>query len=238
MHPKAHSNTELTMQNKTLNSRNTTFEESDYITNIYDGCFTTSKTISFAKGDLIIKQGTLVTHAIFIKEGLVKTIKESRNQRTIFLDITPPQQLLHILSLLNSDVYDCSSIAITATKAVFVEISEFKEMIKTTPQFTEHILKEQNKRAQNIINRLISIQNKQLPGRVADVILYFNNLYNNNISFEFPLSRPELAQFAGTTKESFIRTLTEFKNDKIIIVDGKKITINSMEIIKTLSRLG
>ena len=82
------------------------------------------------------------------------------------------------------------------------------------------------------------INNKQLPGRVADVILYFYELFHRSNTFEFPLSREELAQFSGTTKESFIRTLAEFKNDKIIITDGKNITINSMEIVKTLSRLG
>jgi CRP-like cAMP-binding protein len=47
-----------------------------------------------------------------------------------------------------------------------------------------------------------------------------------------------LAELAGTTKESLIRTLTEFKNDKIIELDGKTIKIKSMDIIKTLSRIG
>jgi len=68
--------------------------------------------------------------------------------------------------------------------------------------------------------------------------LYFSeNIYQSE-TFLFPLTRRELAEFAGTTKESFIRTLTEFKNDKIIDLDGSKVTIRSMKIIKTLSELG
>jgi CRP-like cAMP-binding protein len=47
-----------------------------------------------------------------------------------------------------------------------------------------------------------------------------------------------LAELAGTTKESFIRTLGEFRNDKIIGLDGSKVKINSMTIVKTLSELG
>jgi CRP-like cAMP-binding protein len=47
-----------------------------------------------------------------------------------------------------------------------------------------------------------------------------------------------MAHFAGTTKESFIRTIGEFKNDRIINLDDRKVDIISIEIIKTLSRLG
>jgi CRP-like cAMP-binding protein len=79
---------------------------------------------------------------------------------------------------------------------------------------------------------------KQLPGRVADIILYFSEDIYGTQTFSFPLTRQELAELAGTTKESFIRTLSEFKNDKIIEMEKNAVTISSLNIIKTLSRLG
>ncbi|MBS3771222.1 MAG: winged helix-turn-helix domain-containing protein, partial [Bacteroidales bacterium] len=67
---------------------------------------------------------------------------------------------------------------------------------------------------------------------------YFaEKIYDSN-QFSFPLTRMELAELAGTTKESLIRTLTEFKHDKIIELEGKHVNIKSYDIIKTLSRLG
>jgi CRP-like cAMP-binding protein len=89
-----------------------------------------------------------------------------------------------------------------------------------------------------IFERLLGQSHKQLPGRIADVILYFSEEIYHNTEFTFPFTRKELAELAGTTKESFIRTLTEFKNDKIIELDGSAIMIKSMDIIKTLSALG
>jgi CRP-like cAMP-binding protein len=56
--------------------------------------------------------------------------------------------------------------------------------------------------------------------------------------FTFPLTRRELAELAGTTKESFIRTLSEYKNDRIINLDGSRVEIVSMDIVRTLSELG
>jgi CRP-like cAMP-binding protein len=58
------------------------------------------------------------------------------------------------------------------------------------------------------------------------------------LTFALPLSRVEMAQLAGTTKESLIRTLTEFKHDKIIDLEERNLTIVSLEIIQTLSRFG
>ena len=59
-----------------------------------------------------------------------------------------------------------------------------------------------------------------------------------DLKFSFPLTRRELAELSGTTKESFIRTLTEFKNDKIIELNGSEVEIKSLKIVKTLSELG
>ena len=89
-----------------------------------------------------------------------------------------------------------------------------------------------------IFNRLINQTHKQLPGRIADVLLYFAEDIYGQTRYDFPLTRRELAELAGTTKESFIRTLTEFKHDKIIALDGSHVEIISMDIVKTLSELG
>ena len=70
------------------------------------------------------------------------------------------------------------------------------------------------------------------------MLLFFSeNIYKSQ-SFTLPLSRRELAELTGTTKESMIRTLAEFRHDKIIKIDGKEVEIISPNIIRTLSRLG
>jgi CRP-like cAMP-binding protein len=194
--------------------------------------------VTYKKGDVIIKAYTPATHAIFLEEGMVKTIQENSNGKTNILEINNQGYFIGLIGLLSGAENAYTSIALTNAKVRFIAASEFDIILKNNNKLHEEIIKLTLKIAKKNINRLITINNKQLPGRVADVILYFYELFNRSYQFEFPLSREELAQFSGTTKESFIRTLTEFKNDKIIITDGKNITINSMEIVQTLSRLG
>ena len=89
-----------------------------------------------------------------------------------------------------------------------------------------------------IFDKLMSQTYKHLPGRIADVLLYFSqDIYKSHV-FEFQLTRKELAELCGTTKESFIRTINEFKHDKIINLNGRKVEIVSMNLVKILSDLG
>ncbi len=194
--------------------------------------------VSYKKGDIIIKASTPATHVVFLEEGMVKSIKENRNGKTNILEINNQGSFIGLMCLLSDSENAYTSMALTNTKIRFLRKDQLEDLLKTNMDLYKEIIQHTLRTAKKNINRLVTINNKQLPGRVADVILYFYELFNGAKQFEFPLSREELAQFSGTTKESFIRTLTEFKNDKIIIIDGKNITINSMEIVKTLSRLG
>ena len=90
----------------------------------------------------------------------------------------------------------------------------------------------------HLLDRLLAQTHKQLPGKIADVLLYFSEVIYKSNKFSFPFTRRELAELAGTTKESFIRTLTEYKNDKIIELNGSEVEIKSLKIVKTLGELG
>ncbi len=197
-----------------------------------------SRPVTFQKGEVIIKAAAPCTNVIYLESGLVKVIQENANGKTNILQINNQGQFIGLICTLCDleNTYTC--IALNDVEVSYLTLTQFNEYLRKNMDFYAYITKETLLVSQKNINRLITIHNKQLPGRVADVILYFFELYNQSKTFEFPLSREELAQFACTTKESFIRTLTEFKNDKIVILDGKKLTINSLEIIQTLSRLG
>lgn len=197
-----------------------------------------SRPVNFQKGDVIVKAGAPSNNVIYLESGLVKVIQENSNGKTNILQINNHGQFIGLISLFCESENTYTSIAINNVTVRYILASRFIESLRKNIDLYEYIIKDTLIVAKKNINRLLTIQNKQLPGRVADVILYFFELYLQSKSFELPLSREELAQFAGTSKESFIRTLTEFKNDKIIILDGKQTIINSLEIIQTLSRLG
>ncbi|MGC8802833.1 MAG: Crp/Fnr family transcriptional regulator [Bacteroidales bacterium] len=197
-----------------------------------------SKRVHYRKNDHIFVQKTLTSHVMYLVSGMVKTYREGRMGKRIILSIETPQSFLGLLSIFGNDVHEFSCSAIEASDILFVDMNIFKQIVHSNGKFALYLLNHLSQQGLRLLDRLMGQTHKQLPGRVADVLLYFAEEIYKNQRFTFPLTRRELAELAGTTKESFIRTLTEFRNDKIIDIDGSEVEIKSMKIVKTLSELG
>jgi CRP-like cAMP-binding protein len=194
--------------------------------------------VRYDKREIIFRQNTRTSHIMFVKSGLVKIFREGRNNKFIVLKIAIPSEYIGLMSIFGNHVHQYSAAAINQTEIYFIDYGTFTAIIKENREFALKLISNLSTFGIYIFDRLMSQSHKQLPGRIADVILYFAETIFKSDVFEFPFTRRELAELAGTTKESFIRTLAEFKNDKIIDLEGSKVTINSMKIIKTLSDLG
>lgn len=197
-----------------------------------------SNIVHYNKKEVVFRQKTRTSHVMFVKSGLVKIYKEGRNNKFIILKLAVPGDFLGMISLFGEDTFQYSAAAIESTEVCFVDINAFTSILKSNGDYALKVINIVSLDGLYIFDRLMSQSHKQLPGRIADVILYFAEVIYKSEEFVFPFTRRELAELAGTTKESFIRTLTEFKNDKIIELDGSNVIIKSMKIVRTLSDLG
>lgn len=197
-----------------------------------------SNIVEFSKRDTIIKQNSRASQILFINSGLVKLSKEIRKGKSLMLNIEGPGKFIGLNSAFGNETYQYSITAIEQTKVSFIDSKIFKDIINQNGKLGVELISQICRNNNTMTDRLSSLLYKQLPGRVADIIIYFSEVIYKSDSFIFPLTRQELAELAGTTKESIIRTLSEFKHDKIIDMDRNSITILSPKIIQTLSRLG
>jgi len=194
--------------------------------------------VEYSKRDTIIKQSARSSHIIYINQGLVKISKELRKGKSLILNIIGPNNFVGISSVFGSDTYNFSVTAIEPTVVSFIETSFFKDIIVKNGAIGLELISQISRNNIDMTDKLSSLLYKQLPGRVADIIIYFSEDIYKNATFTFPLTRQELAELAGTTKESIIRTLSEFKHDKIIDIERNIVSVLSPKIIHTLSRLG
>lgn len=197
-----------------------------------------SNIVKYRKKEVIFRQGTRTSHMMFIRSGYVKIYKEGRNNKFIVLKVAKPGNYLGLMSIFGGQLHQYSASAIDEVEIVYIDFTTFNHVLHDNGAFASKLIHVLSGEGLYIFERLMGQSHKQLPGRIADVLLYFSEQIYNSNSFVFPFTRRELAELAGTTKESFIRTLTEFKNDKIIKLEGSKVEIVSTKIVKTLSELG
>ncbi len=194
--------------------------------------------VQYSKRDIIFRQNSGTSHLMFVKSGLVKVYKESKDGRAYILKILTSGEFLGLLSFYGNTIHQFSASAVEDCEIGYIDIQVFNRILKKNGTFAMELIRLVSREGLYMFEKLLRLSHKQLPGRIADVILYFSDIINKNEEFDFPLTRRELAELAGTTKESFIRTLAEFKNDKIIELNGSHVKIKSMKIVRTLSELG
>lgn len=192
----------------------------------------------FEKGQILFSHNTPAHNLFWLHEGLIKLHRNNNKQQCSLLKIEGENGFAGLSDCFNNQNHELTATAITRVEATVIDFQVLNEIIENNPHLAKLIIEIIARESRYYLQRLTTRLHKQLPGRVADTLLYFYKMFGENNTFELPLSRSELAQFAGTTKESFIRTLTEFKNDRIINIDDRSVEINSLEIVRTLSRLG
>ena len=194
--------------------------------------------VNYNRKDIIVKQYSASSHVYYIIKGIIKVSSEQRKGKNLVMKIDTTGSFVGLISLLGGDSYDFTVTAVENCTLAQIPITTLKSVMLQNARFALEISQLISRHGLFLINRLAGLLYKQLPGRVADLILYFaDDIFCNN-EFEFPVNRTELAELCGTTKESLIRTLSEFNHDRIIELERDRIRIISYDILKTLSRFG
>jgi CRP-like cAMP-binding protein len=193
--------------------------------------------VHFKPGDIIVKQDALSTNVVYIKTGLVKIhIRGPIRERII--RITKAPAYLCLPNNFGDKINHFSATALDDTSVCFIDVSVFKHFIHTNGDFAVQIIMEMSKgEIENYSNCLNNTQ-KQNIGRVADAILFFSEKIFKSNSFTLPVSRQEIADLTGITRESASRILTDFHNEKILIIENRKITILNDKLIREISEKG
>ena len=183
--------------------------------------------IHFRPGETIMKQNTPLTHLVCIKNGLAKVVSEGPKGKNLILQIIKSNSIFTGGGAIVDDFRHFTVAAITDIDCCFIDTSRLYQLLTKNNTFSIELLKHSNDQHMKMLGNLINLTNKYMPGRVADTILYLKNSIFETNPYNFVLSKQELADMSGMTKESFIRSLKEFEDSGLI-----RHTRNSIEILK------
>jgi CRP/FNR family transcriptional regulator, polysaccharide utilization system transcription regulator len=186
----------------------------------------------------IFSQDKPKSHLMFLSAGLVKIFKKDQHNKSIILKIVGPGNYIGLISAFYGDRFQFSATALEDSELVYINISAIMDILTENGSFAVQLIKQFSSDGMELLNKLLYFPQKQVPGRVAEVLLFFSGQIYFHDQFRLPLSRQELADLVYSTKESVSRTLNEFRNDRIIDFKDRLITLKSTELLKILSRVG
>ena len=126
----------------------------------------------------------------------------------------------------------------TASRIRMIDIQIFRQLLKTNSSFSYSIINLLNESTAQIYGRFFSLTQKQLHGRLADILLCLSNRIFKSTSFDLPLSRADMGDLTGMSTESVIRMMKEFKDDGLIEMSCKKIELLDIERLERISEFG
>jgi CRP-like cAMP-binding protein len=186
----------------------------------------------------ILNSGSPTSHIIYLRSGLVKEYILKPDNKEQIIQIILPHSYLGLTSLFGDKINHYSYSALTDLKVCYIDIDVFTNMIKSNGNFAFEILTSVGRESLYNFHRFIAQGNKKIYGRIADMLLYFSRVVFSNSRFQIPLTRREVADMVGTSRESTGRVLAKFNNEGIINISGKNVIITDFKKLEKISRFG
>jgi len=131
-----------------------------------------------------------------------------------------------------------SATALSNSTACFISLDIFRDFIVQNSGFAYEIILDLCRNELTDYQRYTNLSQKQLPGRLAEILMCLSEKIFESNRFELPLSITELADFISSSRESVSRQLSEFAKSKIIKLSGRELEIVNTELLQMICMKG
>ncbi len=189
----------------------------------------------YKRGSVIYNEGSRINGTYIVIKGIVKVYKTGFDGKEQIIRFAKNGDLIGFRSVISDELACTTSKIINDAVLCYIPGDELTHMIKGNPEFAMALMKLTCKELGESNKFLTDIAQKTVRERLAEVLLLLMDTFelDEDHTLQISLTREELANMVGTATESVIRLLSEFKADKLIELNGRKIRlINIPKLIK------
>jgi CRP/FNR family transcriptional regulator len=168
----------------------------------------------------------------------VKQYIEGDNNKNFNLRIIKPGEFIGLSSVFSKNLISYSSVSLTDSRAFLIEKETIEKVVKQNGTFGFNIIKRSYDQNINLFETMGNVLFKQMNGRLADTLLYINDLKTDNPDIFQLLSRKDIADFAGISTESTVKILKTLEKEAIISLVEKDILIIDKNRLEKISKNG
>jgi CRP/FNR family transcriptional regulator len=198
-----------------------------------------SRPITYEKGEIIFQEGEPAFGFYIICSGKVKLAKHSLGGKRQILKLLGPGEMLGEKTMFDREVYTAYAKTLEKTKVNFLEREAFIDFLRRYPSVSFKIIEKLSRELKGFQSKLIETSYEGSAERLARLLLLMSEDYgmeeDGGLYIGVDLSRTELAEMAGISPETAIRTLSRMKERGIIALKGHKIYILDKESLSEIA---
>lgn len=195
---------------------------------------------NYRKNEAIFTEGTIPNGIFFLKNGKVKKYKVDNDGREQIIYIYNAGEFFGYSAILSNDTYGDTTLAIENSVIAFISKENFLKILDQSDFFSKLLLKSLSHEFSVMANLMTVLSQRTVRERVALSLLILHRKYQSNIAEDktyITLSRTDLANMVGTANETLARILHDFREDHLIIMEGRKILLIDLERLTRIANI-
>lgn len=191
----------------------------------------------YKKNMIIFMEGEKAEAVFFVKKGKVKISKNTLDGKEHIIHIMTDGEVFAEACLFGVSPYPANAEAIEDSEVYMIKNSDLEKMLESSPKTSIQIIKVMSKRLNLVSSQIENLALRDAYGKTASLIIQLlkndGKSAGDGIVLRTNLSRQDMGNMVGLTRETLTRALTRLKNDGAIDTDRDEIKILNLEKLKS-----
>lgn len=180
----------------------------------------------FRKKDALYMEGSHPRGIFFVTKGKVKVCNTNEDGKEYVTGLYKEGDFIGYTALIEDIAYADSAIAMEDTEAVIIPKEEFFALLYSNRDVAAKFIRMLSDNVAEMQTRLLRLAYNSVRKRVAEALLMLQKRYaGEGENLNMAVAREDLAGMVGTSTETAVRTLSDFKEEGLIAIKGSHISI-------------
>jgi CRP/FNR family transcriptional regulator, polysaccharide utilization system transcription regulator len=189
----------------------------------------------FRKKDFLFVEGSYPNSLYLITKGKVKTFKTNEEGKELITGVHTEGEFLGHIALLEDRKFTETAEALEETEIALIPRDEFQSLIYNNKEIANKFINILSRNVMDNEERLLKLAYNSVRKRVAEALVMLHDRYNkDNAGTVISVNREDLSNIVGTSTESAIRTLADFKEEGLIEIKKGDIKIINLEKLRKM----
>jgi CRP-like cAMP-binding protein len=190
---------------------------------------------TYQKKQNLYIEGKRPRFLFYLINGKIKCYKTNEDGKEYISDLYNSGDFIGYNALIREINYEDSAMVLEDAEVMQITREDFLKMIHTDMNVASAFIRIMSNNVKEKQERMLSLAYGSLRKRIAKALIEIQNKFDEkNTGDPISMSREDIAQYVGTATESLIRTLSDFKSEKLIEIKGTNIFIKNLDKLVNL----
>lgn len=197
--------------------------------------------VRYAKNEILHYDGDEAEYVMMLLEGKVRIYKEGIGQRQQIIRLLKPFDIFGYRACIAEGTYNSSASAFEDCVVYRLERECFNRLVRGNGQLCFRVMQMMARDLAISEIRTVNLTQKHIRGRLAESLLLLLKNYGyeqDGMTLAMNLPREDLANMSNMTTSNAIRTLSQFAQEGLVVINGKRLQIIDEQELEHISRLG